>query len=126
VQLRWRGVIVDERIAFYPETITAQQILEERNVERRRVLLERLGYERFLLEAQVQVLSQDQDAGGERRLLHVPLQNDEPLVCLEVRCPSTDRRYLIRVPPTMCQCHQAAAWIAGFDNPDHYRPLIET
>jgi hypothetical protein len=126
VQLRWNGVIVNEQIACHPETITAQQVLAERNAERRRVLLERLGYERFMEEAQAQVLYQDRDAGGERCLLRVPLQNDEPLVCLEVRCPSTGRQYLIRVPPTMNECHQAAAWIAGFDNPADYRPILES
>ena len=126
VQLRWRGVMVNERIAFHPETITAQQVLEERNAERRRVMLERLGYEQFMTQAQAQVLHQDQDAGGERRLLHVPLEDDEPLVCLEVRCPSTGRHYLIRVPPTISHCHQAAAWIAGFDHPEDYAPLVET
>jgi hypothetical protein len=126
VQLRWRSVVADEQIAFHPETITAGQVLTERNAERRRVLLERLGYEQFVAEAQAEVLSQDQDAGGPRRLLRVPLQDDEPLVCLEVQCPSTSRRYLIRVPPTMHQCHQAAAWVAGFDNPDQYHPLKET
>lgn len=124
--MRWRGVIVDEHIAFHPETITAQQVLEERNAERRRVMLERMGYEHFVAEARVQVLHQDWDAGGERRLLRVLFQGDEPLVCLGVRCPSTGRRYLIRVPPMMRQCHQAAAWIAGFDNPEDYRPLVET
>lgn len=126
VQLRWHSVIVDEQIAFHPETITARQVLIERNAERRRVLLERLGYEQFVAEAQAEVLYQDQDAGGPRRLLRVALQDDEPLVCLEVQCPSTSRRYLIRVPPTMRQCHQAAAWIAGFDHPDQYHPLQET
>lgn len=126
VQLRWRGVIIDEQTVFHPEMITAQQVLAERNAEQRRVLLERLGYDRFLAEAQAEVLHQDQDVGGERRLLRVPLQNDEPLVCLQVQCPSTGRRYLIRVPPTMRRCHQAAAWIAGFDDPDQYRPLLET
>lgn len=126
VQLRWRSVIADEQIVFHPETITARQVLTERNVERRRVLLERLGYEQFVAEAQTEVLDQDRDAGGPRRLLLIPLQGDEPLVCLEVQCPSTGRRYLIRVPPPMRQCQQAAAWIAGFENPDQYRPLQET
>lgn len=32
----------------------------------------------------------------------------------------------LRAPPTMASCHQAAAWVAGFDNPDDYRPLVET
>ncbi len=126
VRLRWRGVPIDERIAFHPETITAQEVLGETNAELRRVLLERMGYERFLQEADAEVLGRDRDAGGERRLLKVPLQGDEDLVCLSVICPSTGRQYLLRVPPRMRNCRRAAAWIAGFDNPDDYRPIAET
>lgn len=47
-------------------------------------------------------------------------------VCVSVQCPSTGRRYLIRVPPNTRTCHQAAAWIAGFDDPRKYNPIIET
>ncbi|HLZ60188.1 MAG TPA: hypothetical protein VKR06_24825 [Ktedonosporobacter sp.] len=126
VQLRWRGVAINERIAFHPETFSAQEVLNERNTEVRRVLFERVGYETFMEQAHAEVLDQDQDPGGTRRLLRVPLTGDEPLVCLGVYCPSTGRQYLLRVPPTMCSCHQAAAWIAGFDDPDQYRPLDET
>jgi len=126
VQLRWRGVMIDERIAFRPQTIAATDILQEANVERRRVMMERLGYEAFLEQANAEELDQDRDPGGVRRLLRVPLEEDEPLVCLSVKCPSTGRGYLLRVPPQMTSCHQAAAWIAGFDDPDKYRPLAET
>lgn len=125
-RLRWRGVPITERIAFHPEKITAEEVLGESNAELRRVLLERMGYERFLAQARAQVVDRDQDAGGERRLLRVPLTGDEPLVCVAVLCPSTGRQYLIRVPPTMRTCRQAVAWIAGFDNPDDYRPIKET
>lgn len=125
-QLRWRGVPVDARIIFHPHTITAAEVLAERNAERRRVLLERMGYERFLAEAEARTLATDRDPGGERRLLRVDLGSDEPLVCLSVFCPSTGRQYLIRVPPAMESCHQAAAWIAGYDNPADYVPLQET
>lgn len=125
-QLRWRGVPIDERIAFQPETITATEVLGEPNAERRRVLLERMGYEAFLAQAAATSLHCDHDPGGERRLLKVDLNGDEPLVCLAVLCPSTGRQYLIRVPPSMRTCHQAAAWIAGFDNPNDYRPILET
>src|SRR5579859_647111 len=111
---------------FHPETFSAQEVLNERNTEVRRVLFERVGYETFMEQAHAEVLDQDQDPGGTRRLLRVPLTGDEPLVCLGVYCPSTGRQYLLRVPPTMCSCHQAAAWIAGFDDPDQYRPLDET
>lgn len=126
VQLRWRGVPVDQRIAFFPETITADEILAEPNAERRRVLLERMGYETFLARANAETLDTDRDTGGPRRLLRVEMKNDEPLVCVSVICPSTGRQYVIRVPPTMSRCHQAAAWVAGFDDPNDYRPLIET
>jgi hypothetical protein len=85
-----------------------------------------MGYQRFVAEAQAQTIDEDTDAGGARRLLRVPLEHDEPLVCLAVLDPSTGRQYLIRVPPGMKTCHQAAAWIAGFDNPDDYQPIAET
>jgi hypothetical protein len=125
-QIRWRGVPIDERIAFRPETITGGEVLQEQNAERRRVLLERMGYEAFLQQVRAQEIARDRDAGGERRLLRVPLEGDEPLVCLAVICPSTGRQYLLRVPPSMRTCHQAAAWIAGFDNPSHYRLAAES
>src|SRR3982750_1359503 len=113
VPLRWRGVPVDQRVAFYPETITAEEILDETNAERRRVLLERMGYDTFLTHAKAEVLHQDRDSGGVRRLLRVEMAGGEPLVCVSVICPSTDRQYVIRVPPNMESCHQAVAWVAG-------------
>lgn len=126
VGLRWRGVAIDHRIAFQPESITGAEVLAQQNTELRRVLIERMGYERFLAEARPQVIDRDRDPGGPRELLRLPLANDEDLVCLSCRCPSTQRHYLLRVPPGMRSCHQAAAWMAGFDDPAKYRPLIET
>jgi hypothetical protein len=125
-QLRWRGVPIDARIAFQPGTITVEELMAERNVERRRVLLERMGYDRFAEQAAAEVLDRDHDPGGERRLLKIPLPEDEDLVCVSVCCPSTERQYVLRVPPTMRTCRQAVAWIAGFDDPDDYQPVMET
>ena len=124
--LRWRGVPIEERVAFRPETITIQEIFQEQNTEKRRVLLERMGYDLFLRQARAMELDKDRDAGGVRRLLRVEFAGDEPLVCLNVFCPSTGRQYMLRVPPQMRHCHAAAAWIAGFDNPDEYQPIQET
>lgn len=126
VQIRWRGVPVDARIAFLSETITSHEVLAETNAEKRRVMLERMGYEKFLADAQGETLDEDRDAGGPRRLVKVPMAGDEALVCVSVICPSTGRQYVLRVPPDTATCHQAAAWVAGFDNADDYRPLIET
>lgn len=125
-QLRWAGINVDRRIAFHPELIEVGEILSERNAERRRVLMDRFGYSRFLQEANAEKLDSDFDPGGQRQLLRVKLEGDEDLVALSCFCPSTQRQYMIRVPPTTTSCHQAAAWIAGFEDPDDYHPLFET
>jgi hypothetical protein len=131
-ELRWRDVIVDSKIVFHPEEITAQEVMEETNIELRRVMLDRMGYEAFFKQAKAVELHRDIDPGGMRRLLRVEFQDrnrrekDEPVVCLSVMCPSTARHYIIRVPPTTQTCHQAAAWVAGFDDPDQYHPTRET
>ncbi len=125
-QLRWAGVNVDRRIAFHPETMHVDEVLLERNAERRRVLLDRYGYSRFMQDAKAAILDRDTEPGGPRQLLKVVMQDDEDLVALSCFCPSTGRQYMIRVPPQTRTCHQAAAWIAGFDNPDDYHPVLET
>ncbi|QDV44502.1 hypothetical protein Enr13x_43680 [Stieleria neptunia] len=124
--LRWRSVPVTHEIAFEPEKITSKQVLAEKNAELRRVMIERMGYLRFSEEVGAKELDQDTDAGGNRQLLQIELGDDEPLVGLACRCPSTNRQYFLRVPPQMKTCHQAAAWMAGFDDPSLYRPTIET
>lgn len=125
-QLRWAGINVDRRIAFHPESIDISEILEERNAERRRALLDRYGYRRFIEKSQAEILDQDADPGGQRQLVRVKLEGDEDLVVMSCFCPSTGRQYMIRVPPVTPTCRHAAAWIAGFDDPAEYEPLIET
>ncbi len=126
-RLCWRGVTIDERIAFSAHLITVDEILAEVNTERRRVMIERLGYERFFQEAKAKIIDKDNDSrGGERRLLILPLKNDEPIVCVAVTCPSTGRNYILRVPPATKTCKQAVAWICGFDDPRDFLPLQET
>lgn len=126
VGLRWRGIPVSHRIVFQPETLRAEEILTERNAELRRVMIERLGYEKLLEIARAVELDRDQDAGGERRLLRIPLEGDEDVVCVSVQCPSTGHRFILRVPPYMTSCRQAVAWTAGYDNPDDYAPSVES
>ncbi|GHC03751.1 DUF6745 domain-containing protein [Cerasicoccus arenae] len=126
VPIRWRGVPVDRRIAFEPQSLSAQEALQEDNAEVRRVIIERMGYLEFAKEAGAKVLDQDSDPGGQRQLLKIDLQEDEPLVGLSCYCPSTRRQYLLRVPPKTKSCHEAAAWIAGYDNPKDYHPNIES
>jgi hypothetical protein len=123
--LRWRGVHVTDRQAFASDSLTGQEILRTDNVEIRRVLIERIGYELFLQQVGGVIRDRDTDAGGERQLICIAFEDDEPLLLLKVICPSTGHLHVLRVPPYMDTCHQSAAWIAGFDNPDDYYPAIE-
>ncbi len=129
-RLQWRGVEVPPRVAFEPQALDETDIFNAPNMELRRVMLQRIGMERFfhLVQRQgtVEVIEADADRGGPRRLLRLSLFRAGVETCLECRCPSTGRLYLLRVPPRMRSCHQAAAWIAGFDDPTQYQPIIET
>lgn len=125
-QWLWRDVRINSRIAFHPEQITVKEIFDERNTEVRRIMIERFGFERFFVEANPQLCDRDLDPGGERRLLRVPFRDMDDIYVLSVSCPSNARRYFIRVPPYLKSCHQAAAWIAGFDDPKEYEPVVET
>ena len=124
--IQWQGTPVDERTAFRPEDLKAVEILNVRNVTRRRILLERFGLDRFIQEVGGLIIDRDRDAGGERQLLSIPLTDDEPIVALRVRCPSTAHTYVLRVPPHVRTCRRAAAWLAGFENEYDYQPIIET
>jgi len=130
-RLRWQGLRVDERVALHPEELSGQEVLATRNLELRRILLERIGLEKLVSEVGGLILNRDRDAGGERKLVRIPLEagdfeeGDEDIVAVCLTCPSTGGQYAIRVPLWTRTCHEAAAWIAGFENPDEYQPVIE-
>lgn len=117
----WHGVRVSEEVILAPETLDAQEILREGNVEARRVMLERFGMERLIEAARAQVV--DQDEG--RTLYRIPQSIDEPIVVVKVRCPTTDRVYYLRVPPATATCAAAVAWSCGMEDKD-YRPVTQT
>ena len=126
VGLRWHGVSVSKQIVFEPEALTIDEILNETNAEVRRIMMERFGYDKLFEQAEAEVIDHDEDKGGERKLLRIELEDDEDLVCVYVQCPSTQHKFILRVPPTVSSCHQAVAWTAGYDDPDQYKPLHET
>lgn len=90
-------------------------------------MIERLGPDRLMEKGKAKILAADEDAGGPRRLVEftLALHPHSPRF-LNCSCPSTGREYLLGVPRNVSTCHAAAAWLAGFDNPDDYHPAIET
>ena len=120
----WHGVRVDAQIIDQPDTITSQQVLAERNAEVRRVMIERMGLDRFISQANGRVLHTDQD--GKRVLHRIQMEGDEPIVAVQVQCPSTGQVYFLRVPPQMDKCDKAVAWTFGFERVEEYQPIMET
>lgn len=121
------GMRFPRHVVEEPMRITAAEIMEERNSEIRRVMLEKMGIGRFLNESNAHVLDQDTDGRGmPRRLLAQRLWGwAEISVYVEVTCPSTGHVYYLRVPPETRSCAQAVAWTFGMDAAQ-YAPLVET
>lgn len=122
----WHGVSVPARAITDPSSISAHDIRRTRNVELRRVLIERMGYGRFL--QTVGARKVQADAFGE--LYRAELPGDEPMLLLEVvnSTPEPDghhRRYVLRVPPGAKTAREAVAWTFGLGR-DDYVPEIET
>ena len=118
----WDGIAVPERIAAARDQLTADLVARIDNQELRRVLLERLGWERFLKTASAELRAQD-DYGklwtttvrldGERvHLVEVVNATAEP--------DGSHRSYFLRVPPTARTAREAVGWTFGFDNADDY------
>ena len=122
----WHGVGIAGAIIVRPETITVAQIQHEANVEVRRVLLERYGFDRYVTDSGALPIHAD-DTGT---LYRCELDGDEPLAVVAVlnSTPEPDgsrKRYVLRVPPDMTEARQAVAWTFG-QKADEYQPALET
>ncbi len=126
------GLALPPKVAIHPERLTVREILEERNVELRRAMISRKGLASFLREADPTLLDADYERHNPnpRKLYRLSIPRDEPIVALHVVDPAKKRLglpadVLLRVPPSMETCAQAAAWTFGFGNPADYRPSLE-
>jgi len=95
----WHGVRVTKQAIDHPETLTIARIEAEGNAEARRVMIERMGWERFIRQAELRPLQSD-DWGT---LYRKDLTNDpEPLMLVKVMnsTPEADgsyKDYILRV-----------------------------
>jgi len=97
--------------------IEVTDVLATRNQEIKRRALEAVGAETFLAAVSGEEVDRDDedallDLGEHGRYLHL-------------KDGSTERRYLLRVPPDMQRVRQAKAWSFGVEEAA-YRPSIET
>ncbi|MGG6242836.1 DUF6745 domain-containing protein [Nodosilinea sp. AN01ver1] len=112
----------------------SQWVLEERNAEIRRILIQEIGYARLCEELQAEVL----DTWREYTLLRLPIWDDlsgpvaiwygpngfsegiEATYLLKMTCPSTQAIYVLRVPPKLRSAREAATWINWGTDPDWF------
>jgi hypothetical protein len=146
-----RGVRVPGEIIEKPETLTPARIDTEANAEVRRVLIERYGLARYVVDSGAEVLHQDEESEGRpRRLLRKPARDAQPeILLLEVRnaTPEPDgtrKTYFLHPAPGLrpmrrrgdgsvevfgreqaMTCHNAVASTFGRYGGE-YSPAIET
>lgn len=133
------GIQVDPSVVLDPDSITLQMILDEKNLELRRVLAERFGIKRYLQEVGARVVHEDETGRlwqEDIRLYMKPgsannaIRRGVPFTFVEVtnatlESDGSQRRFFLRVPPTMRTAREAVAWTFALE-PDQYRPIVET
>lgn len=112
----WHGVEVPEQVITTPETLTVTQIQQEQNAEIRRVMLERMGWDKYLSQSSAELIHAD----GYGDLYRAAIPGDEPLVMVKLinSTPEPDgtyKPYLLRVPPDTQTAEAAVAWLGGFE-----------
>jgi len=104
------GVRVNEKIVKHPETLTKEDWLNEKNLEVKRVIQERMGT-RFPVEVGGKVVGKHADRRiGE--IVEVDIAPDPEKVAhfLHARDWSTGRMYFIPIPPAITDPMEAQAW----------------
>jgi len=98
-----RGVLIEPQAVLSPQGIEPSMVLNHRNSEVRRVLLENMGLETLLARTAHTILDEDNDAGGVRRLIQFSLP-----------APPRGRRRTAFDPPAPRQpsgFERAGAWL---------------
>jgi hypothetical protein len=122
----WHGVRVPAHVITAPATITVAEIEAEQNAETRRVMVERYGQARYLVDSGAKQVHRDSVGVLYRK----EIPGDEPLVMVKVRnsTPEPDgtvKDYFLRVPPQIETARAGVAWTFGLGAKD-YRPEAET
>ncbi|MCE7869040.1 hypothetical protein DYH09_01550 [bacterium CPR1] len=113
-------------VGFWVAAVCLPDLYTSWAVRVRRRLVARVGLKRLRSLITAEVADRDQDAQGmQRRLLVWDFVDDEPIVAVEVVCPSTGQDYLLRVPPTTRCCADAVAWTFEM-SVGSYHPQLET
>jgi hypothetical protein len=115
----YHGVIIPEAWGkIKPSQWDSKWILTEKNAERRRVLIQAIGYARLVQELNATKL----DSWREYELFKVQDEtlDIEPIVMVKMTCPSTGLIHAHRVPPAMQSAREAITWVNRGIDPEHF------
>ena len=138
----WHGVFVEPWVIEQPSLITIEKIGAEKNAELRRVLTERYGEERYIVDSGLKPIAKD--SFGE--IYRKDFDGDEPLVYIKVKNSTAEpdgtfRDYFLSVNPShyggaagkIPHAAIASTWRANpegaelfFKRYEDYRPGVET
>ena len=115
------GVRVDDDIVLHPESVTVKRIESEDNVEVRRTLTARYGYEQYLKDSGAALVHQDERG----KLWRKSRADDADLVMVDVMNSTPEpngsvRSYLLRVPPNIRTASGAVAWTFGLRSREYH------
>jgi hypothetical protein len=159
---RWRdgwelyyihGVKVTRQIVVAPESLTLAQVRKEGNAEVRRVMIERMGWDKFVSEAKLKVIHTDTltaqfPALPVSETVHADMRavtryrkgkevtelleseefkdfEERPLKFVRVTDPSTGERYVLRVWPNNKRAYEAVAQTFGMSE-DEYKQQVSS
>ena len=98
----WHGVRVHYRIIEHPQDLTITEIQQEKNAEVRRVMMERYGLSRFLIDSGAKKLAEDEFG----QLYYTAIEGDEDLLMVKVMNSTAEpdgsfKPYFLRVQPEL-------------------------
>jgi hypothetical protein len=137
----FNGVMVPAFVVVRPDWITIDHVRREENAEVRRIMVERMGWDRFCAAAKMKIIHadqlksrfpdipvSDQVEAGERLVTNYRrgveeaelLESEElrdfedrPLRFVHLTDPSTGRQYTLRVRHDHSRCYEAVGWTFG-------------
>jgi len=111
------GVILPEKYGqIHPDLWQAQWLLEERNAELKRILIQKIGYDRICQQLQAVEL----DGWQEYTLLKIDNADVEPIYLLKMTCPSRGHIHALRVPPDVRSAQEAIRWVNWGTDPEEF------
>jgi hypothetical protein len=109
----FNGVGVTEKIIMTPEKITVEEIEAEKNLEVQRIMIERFGVDKYLIETGAELIDSDMRGieGGGARCLVQDKKNNKWLIATD---GSTERVYHMLVAENVKTCREAHESLSGF------------